>query len=205
MGTGNDQAGTTPTDTTTGANPGTQQQTAPQTQPAPQPTPPATGDDPLGAPGIEALRREREARATLASENSRLQAELRTLQDKDKPEEERNKARNAELESGIKDRDGTIRDLRIELAMTTAGAKLGIIDPGLAVMLMKQDNLLEFDADGKPTNVDAALKAILKDRPFLLKQPTGTPNPGPGGKPPTGDTDMNSRIRGAARRTTIET
>ena len=46
---------------------------------------------------------------------------------------------------------------------------LGIVSPEAAVKLMDW-NEIEYDDSGKPKNVDAALKSLLKSYPFLSKQ-----------------------------------
>lgn len=62
--------------------------------------------------------------------------------------------------------------------LVTAEVKLaaqsrGIIDPELAALAIKSN--LEYGEDGMPTNLDKALDALVKNRPFLLKEKAAEP------------------------------
>lgn len=46
-------------------------------------------------------------------------------------------------------------------------AKLGIIDPEAAMKLLDRDGL-ELDSDGLPTNLEKALAALIKAKPYLV-------------------------------------
>ena len=54
-------------------------------------------------------------------------------------------------------------------------ASLGVIDPDAAVKLLDWATL-EFDEDGTPTNLEKALRDLLKAKPYLLK-PVAAPAP----------------------------
>lgn len=96
-------------------------------------------------------------------------------------ETERLQRRLAELEAerATWQREVQERVLRYETML--AAGRLGVVDPEAAYRLLDL-SLLEYDDDGRPTNLEAALRALLKDKPYLVGQPhgpSGSPtNPG---------------------------
>ncbi len=59
-----------------------------------------------------------------------------------------------------------------------AAQAMQIVDLDAAVRLMDRD-ALEIGEDGRPTNVEAVLKALIKAKPYLVKQAataTAAPN-----------------------------
>lgn len=58
-----------------------------------------------------------------------------------------------------------VRAAQYEVAMKSA--KLGIIDPDAAFKLLDQ-NKLEYDGGGSPTNAEQLLKELLTEKPYLL-------------------------------------
>ena len=61
--------------------------------------------------------------------------------------------------------------------------------------------MIEADADGKPTNIEALLKNLLQLKPYMAGRPAvvGTGDPGTRGQPAK-KTDMNQEIRRALGR-----
>lgn len=51
-------------------------------------------------------------------------------------------------------------------AVQVAAVKLQVVDPDVAYTLIQSK--LEFDADGNPTNTEALLAQLVKDKPYLL-------------------------------------
>lgn len=61
----------------------------------------------------------------------------------------------------------------INTSVKLAAKDKGIIDPELAAMAIASS--LEYDKDGMPTNVEEALDALIKSRPFLKPEPVEPP------------------------------
>jgi hypothetical protein len=55
-------------------------------------------------------------------------------------------------------------------------AKLGIVDPDAAYRLLDK-GAIEYGDDGKPTNTEALLVAMLKERPYLAGTGSSAMNP----------------------------
>jgi len=186
-----DEPGATPATPEGGAKP-----------PAPAaPAPPATGDDALGDPGKRALDEERAARREAEKRAATTEAELKKIKDAQLSETERREARLAELESQNATLAAAVQRHRLEAAATAAARKANFWDPDLAYALLDQ-SAVEFDADGKPKNVEALVKAIAADKPRLINGGAGAPDFGGGhrGAPAGGGGDMNEAIRRAAGR-----
>jgi len=69
---------------------------------------------------------------------------------------------------------------RYKEQLTTAQVKiaaqsLGIIDPDMAALAIRTS--LEYDKDGLPTNVDDALKALIKNKPYFVAPKSAEPAP----------------------------
>lgn len=81
-------------------------------------------------------------------------------------ETERLQKRLAELEreQAQWQRERQERTLRYETML--AASKLGIVDPDVAYRLLDM-TALEFDEDGRPTNLEQALRELLRTRPYL--------------------------------------
>lgn len=62
-------------------------------------------------------------------------------------------------------------------AIVTLANKLGVVDPDAAYRLLDQ-SALEYDDSGKPTNAEALLVAMLKERPYLAGTGSSAMNPG---------------------------
>jgi hypothetical protein len=72
------------------------------------------------------------------------------------------------------------RDTMLQIAVQAASAKLGIVDAEVALALIR--DTIEFDNDGKPQGVEAALSKLLADKPYLKAgtstSPTNPPRQG---------------------------
>lgn len=113
-------------------------------------------------------RKDTEARLKDEANKAKLQADGETQKLLDLE-----KQRAATLEASL-------RATRVEAAAATAAAKLGIRSERLpyAMQLLGGAGTVEYDADGKPTNVEALLAKVLKDLPELAGT---TPTPSAGG------------------------
>lgn len=72
------------------------------------------------------------------------------------------------------------RDTALQIAVQAASAKLGIVDAEVALALIR--GTIEFDNDGKPQGVEAALTKLVADKPYLKAgtstSPTNPPRQG---------------------------
>ena len=89
--------------------------------------------------------------------------------------------------------------VRSEVAM--ASARLGVVDPEAAYRLLDTDDL-DFDDKGQPTNVEAALKNLIRERPWLAqpRAPRAGADGGAGGAAPRTGASMNDVLRQATGR-----
>ena len=92
--------------------------------------------------------------------------------------------RQKELELEVEKLTKQARRAVLEAAIVKQAITLGIHDPDAAVKLLDTDEL-ELDDEGEPKNVESALKALIKAKPYLATKPeAGTPgslNGGAGG------------------------
>lgn len=84
---------------------------------------------------------------------------------KNATELEKAQSRVKELETSHGELEGTLKTERIRSAVVRAGTGK-VVDPDAAASLI-DGRALEFDDDGKPTNVDTLLDALVKDKPYL--------------------------------------
>ena len=158
------------------------------------------GTDPLGAPGLAALQREREAREATQRELDKLQKRVKAYEDKDKTDSEKNAERIAELEREVETHRKAARTATLQVATASAARKAGFRDPDLAYRLISSD--VEFTDSGEPRNIDKLLGDLSKAHPYLLSGQSGGGDAGlgPRGAPAGANDDINSMIRRAAGR-----
>lgn len=158
------------------------------------------GDDQLGASGLAALQKERDAAAAARKESEKLAKQLKAYEDRDKTDSEKKDGRIAELERELETARASQREanLRVE-AIETAG-KLGFRDPDLAYRLVKSD--VDFADDGTPRNLEKLLGDAAKTHPYLVAvKGGGDTGLGPRGAPVSSESqDVNTMIRRAAGR-----
>jgi predicted nuclease with TOPRIM domain len=151
-----------------GQEPQNQQQTA------------AAGAQPGQEPAAEQFDAEyvRKLRAEAADYRKRLRELEQTVKQHEEAklsESERLQKRLAELEreQAAYQRERQERTLKYETML--AASKLGIVDPEAAYKLLDLTRI-EFDEDGTPRNIEAALKELLKAKPYLAATATaGSP------------------------------
>jgi hypothetical protein len=87
----------------------------------------------------------------------------------------------------------------VHAATVEAATRLGFRSPDVAYRLIDRAEI-EFAEDGSPKNIEKLLKAVLEREPYLAK-PTGSGDFGGGNRGPTpsGQPDMNTLLRRAAR------
>lgn len=151
-----------------GQEPQNQQQTA------------AAGAQPGQEPAAEQFDAEyvRKLRAEAAEYRKRLRELEQKAQEQENAklsETERLQKRLAELEreQAAYQRERQERTLRYETML--AASRLGIVDPDAAYRLLDVSRI-EFAEDGTPANIEAALKELIRVRPYLAAQPnSGSP------------------------------
>lgn len=146
-----------------GQEPQNQQQTA------------AAGAQPGQEPAAEQFDAEyvRKLRAEAAEYRKRLRELEQKAQEQENAklsETERLQKRLAELEreQAAYQRERQERTLKYETML--AASRLGIVDPDAAYRLLDVASI-EFAEDGTPRNIEAALKELLKAKPYLAAQP----------------------------------
>lgn len=167
---------------------------APTPEPSPEPTPapPPEGNPPSPEPGggsggsepsPEALVSQRdEARRDAAAYRERLRAaetERDELKRAQESEAEREKREANEAKQALAARDAELQELRLANTVAMLAPKHQIVDAETALALVRPK--ISFE-DGQPVGVDEALKALVKDKPFL--QGTSTEGTGNGATNP---------------------
>lgn len=103
-------------------------------------------------------KQEEEAKRAQLSEQERLKADL--------------EAQKAETKREQASRREAVNRLTVQVQ----AQRLGIIDPDAAEKLLDW-SLVEYGDDGRPTNVDEVLTALVADRPYLKAPPTQQQTP----------------------------
>lgn len=111
-------------------------------------------------------------------------------------------ARAAELEAKTSEFEERERSVKLDARITAAAAAAGVSDVEAFVALFDRSGL-EFDDDGKPTNIEDGITATLQKHPILAGRSTTTFDGGPRTPAPTpkGNGAMDAQIRSAAGRT----
>lgn len=142
----------------------------------------------------KALRTERESR-------KELEKRLKAIEEKDLPEADKATKRAAELEEENRALAEQLVRERTNNAISRAATAAGIVDVEVAQLLLEQEDLIDYDDDGNPTNVVAALKALTTKRPFLVKANQQNADASAGTRSSGGPAkSMNDLIRRAAGR-----
>src|ERR1051325_7774664 len=101
-------------------------------------------------------------------------AKLEEFEQAQKTELEKAQERAAQLEKNAEESAKRAQEALLRAAVVSEASKKNVVDPDAAVTLLNR-SLLEFDADGAPSNVADAIDALLADKPYLAgKKPTGT-------------------------------
>lgn len=109
-----------------------------------------------------------ELNALVQAKNAAKEAEMSELQ---KAQE-----RAAQLEKQLADAAEKQKALVTQNDIAAKAAKLGIIDPDAAYRLLDTSKL-EYAEDGKPSNTEVLLQALLKDKPYLAGGGSSAMNP----------------------------
>lgn len=118
------------------------------------------------------------------------------------PEE---KARLVSLDDRVKAQAIKEKGLILKYEIASRAPRLGIVDPELAVLLLERGNAVTVADDGTVTGLDDALKALIKERPHLVRATSQSidAGAGSGGQRTGAKATMNDIIRNRARGVTI--
>jgi hypothetical protein len=141
----------------------------------------ATDDDVIEEIDLETyndLKSRAELAASLQSDMAALQKQLKTLQTENKTykdeklsDQEKREQAFKEAQDALAATKNELRQARMESAVAAAAAKLtnGAMDAELAITLIGKD--ITFDDEGKPQNVEQAIRAAIQKWPSLNAQP----------------------------------
>ena len=99
-----------------------------------------------------------DAEALIKAHRERQQAEMSEL--------ERAQAQNAELKQQLAQAAEAQKALALQSEIVSESARLGIVDADAAYKLLDK-TAIEYDEAGKPRNVEALLRELLKSKPYL--------------------------------------
>jgi len=161
----------------------------------PQTVPAAQGQEPEQF-DTEYVKKLRSEAAEYRKKLRDLEAKVKADQDAKLSEAERLQNRLAELEreQAMYQQERQERTVRYEVML--AASKLGIVDPEAAYRLLDVAEL-EFEDDGRPKNVEQALRALIKAKPYLARPvapETNVTNPARGEAKPV-ETPEQKRAR----------
>lgn len=111
----------------------------------------------------------RKLRAEAADYRKRLrelESKVKADEEAKMTEQERLQKRLAELERQNTEYQQSIQARTLEYEVKLHAARLGVVDPEAAYRLLDLKEV-EFDEDGKPTNVERTLKALIAAKPYL--------------------------------------
>ena len=133
---------------------------------------PTAGQEPAGPEPGERFDPEyvRKLRAESASYRARLrelEAASKAAEDAKLSEQERLSKRVAELEASASEQSRLLQERVLRYEVQLQAARLNIVDPDAALKLLDLSTI-EYDPEGNPQDVDRALKALLKEKPYLV-------------------------------------
>ncbi len=145
----------------------------------PQPQQESQGQEPdrFDADYVKKLRAE-------AAENRRkfreVEQALRQLEEAKLSETEKLQKRLVELEKQLAEYERERQERTLKYETMLAASRLGIVDPEAAYKLLDLAEI-DFDEDGRPRNIEKALRDLLAKRPYLAGGSSGSPtNPAKG-------------------------
>ena len=156
----------------------------------------------------DALNKERSARKAAERELKPLKTAAQQRTDADKTDAQKAQDRAAAADARVQQLESVVRQGRVERAVRgiDRSQNLGMHDPDFVAEMLRLDDA-DFDEDGTPDQkaVEAAVKQLIKARPYLAQdvppqRRNGSGDGGAGGtgaqRPPSND--MNAMIRRAA-------
>jgi hypothetical protein len=109
---------------------------------------------------------------TRATDRDTLAAELKQFKDAQLTEQQKLEQRAAELEKQANQTTEELRQERAHREVERQARKLNLVDEETALALVQ--SRIEYDDAGKPTNVEALLTQLAKDKPFLVGTDAGS-------------------------------
>jgi len=91
----------------------------------------------------------------------------RDTEEASKSELQKAQERAAELEKRIEAEAAMRKEMATSHEVATTANKLGIVDSDVAYRLIDKESI-EYDDKGKPSNIEALLKKLAQDKPYLL-------------------------------------
>jgi len=109
---------------------------------------------------------------TKATDRDTLAAELKTFKDAQLSEQQKLEQKAVELEKKANQTAEELRQERAHREVERQARKLNLVDEETALALVAAR--IEYDDAGKPTNVEALLTQLAKDKPFLVGADAGS-------------------------------
>lgn len=150
---------------------------------------------------LQAIEKQSKAQA---KELEAAQQRLKAIEDKDKSDAEKLASRVAELEAQQTTWQTERQELIVNGAIARLAGQLNLVDAEAASKLLDWSQI-EYAEDGQPTNLEAALKALITAKPWLVAA-NGTPGQAPGATVPAtpkgaaGDRTLSPEAAEAARK-----
>lgn len=149
----------------------------------------SVGATPATAPSLtleEALKKIADLEHSQGNAKEEVERHRKKLTAYEKAEAEREAAKKAEADAQLSEIERVkkqsveteqqaqrYKQELISARIALAAKEKGIIDPELAALAIQKS--LEYDEQGMPSNVDKALDALIKQRPFLAPKPSEAP------------------------------
>lgn len=115
----------------------------------------------------QALLKETRAEAAKSrTENKTLAEKLAAIDAEKLSETEKLQLRAQEAEKRATEADGKRKETLSRLEVERQARKLNIVDEDTAALLIASK--IEFDAEGKPTNIETLLADLVKAKPYLV-------------------------------------
>jgi len=125
---------------------------------------------------IEYVRKLRAEAADYRKRLRELEGKVRADEEAKLTEQERLQKRLAELERKEADYQMALQARTLEYEVKLHASRLGVVDPEAAYRLLDLKQI-EFDEDGKPTNVEKAIKELVAKKPYLVSSAGAVPSP----------------------------
>lgn len=136
---------------------------------------------------ISELRRENASHRTKLKQFEDVQAaaELAKLSETEKLQRQYDQAQQQLAELQIEQ-----QQYRLAREIARHAPSLNLIDPDAAALMLTASGEIEYDAEGKPTNVAKLLEKLVAEKPYLVasnvRSPIGLPSSGGATNPPRG-------------------
>lgn len=150
---------------------------------------------------LATIRKQREREKAAAAELKAVRAEAAALKakeqeraDANKSELEKTQARLAEREKAHTEAEAKLKRLQVSQAIERAARKHNARNPEVVAKLIDQD-ALEFNESGEPTNAEDLVKALLKAETYLVGTGNGTTTGVPATPRGSAPADHNERVK----------